>query len=65
MLSRAIDLSDLFFDDLVSLLADGDDLLAGDAELRDGGKNLLRDGGCSLPFCEVVWVRQSVVYIHG
>ena len=62
MLSRAINLSDLLFDDLVSLLADGDDLLASYAELGDGGKNLLRDGSRSLPFCEVVWVPQGIVY---
>lgn len=39
----AVDLGDLLFHQLVTLLADIDDLGTGDAKLGDGGKNLLGD----------------------
>ena len=62
VLSRAIHLAHLFLDNLVTLLADGNDLLAGHTELRDGRENLLGDGSCRLPFCKVVRVTQGIVY---
>lgn len=65
MFGCTVDLSNFFLNELVSLLADGDDLLAGNAELRNGSKNLLGDRSGGFPFCKVVWVRQGVIYIFS
>lgn len=62
VLGSAVDLGYLLLNEFVSLLADGDDLLAGNAKLRHGGKDLLGDGSSRLPFGKVIWVGQGVIY---
>ncbi len=55
------DLGDLFLDELVALVADGNDLLASYAELGDFSQNLLRDLGRRFVFGERIRIVQSVV----
>lgn len=57
----AVDLGELILNKLVSLLADGDDLLARDTELGYGGKDLLGNTRSHSVLGESVWVRQRVV----
>ena len=64
-LLSAVDLGNLFLDELVALLADGDDLLAGNAELGNLGEDLLGDLGGGLVLGEGVGVVEGVIYGPG
>lgn len=56
-----VDLGHLLFEEFVSLLADVDDLLSGEAEVFDSSQNLLRDLGSSLVFGQGIGVVKGVV----
>jgi hypothetical protein len=60
-LLSSVDLGNLFLDELVSLLADIDNLGARNNELGNLSKNLLRDLSSGLVLCEGIWVSQSVI----
>jgi hypothetical protein len=60
-LLAAVDLGKLLLDELVTLLADGDNLLAGGNELGDLSKDLLRDLSSGLVLGEGVGVVEGVV----
>lgn len=60
-LLSTIDLCDLFLQEFVTFLADGDDLLPRSAKCSDGLQNLLGDLGSALVLCEGVGVTESVV----
>ena len=62
-LLAAVDLGDLLLEDLVTLLADFDDLRTGDAELGDLGEHLLGDLRSGLVLGESVRVVEGVVYL--
>jgi hypothetical protein len=64
-LLAAVDLGNLLLEKLVALLADGDDLLARNAELGDFGEDLLRDLSRGLVLRESIRVVEGVVYIGG
>lgn len=57
-----IDLGDLLLDELVTLLADLDDLRAGDNKLGDFGEDLLGDLGRRLVLGQSIRVVEGVVY---
>jgi hypothetical protein len=61
ILLSSVDLGDLLVQELVTLLADGHDLLASNAELGDLIQNLLGDLGGTLVLCEGVGVVQGVI----
>ena len=61
-LLSAVDLGNLFLNELVALLADGDNLLAGDTELGNLGEDLLGDLGGGLVLGEGVGVVERVIY---
>jgi hypothetical protein len=60
-LLSSVDLGDLFLDELVSLLADIDNLGSRNDELGNLSKNLLRDLSGGLVFGEGIWVGQRVI----
>lgn len=60
-LGLAVDLGDLLLQELVALLADGDNLLAGDAELGYLGQDLLGDGAGRLVLVDGGRVAQRVI----
>lgn len=62
-LLSSVNLSNLFFDQLVTLLADVDDLGARDDELGDLSKNLLGDLSGGLVLGKGIWVSQRVVCV--
>ena len=64
-LLSAVDLGNLFLNEFVALLADGDDLLAGDTELGNLGEDLLGDLGGGLVLGEGVRVVEGVIYDPG
>lgn len=61
-LLAAVDLGHLLLDELVALLANLDDLLAGDAEVLDSSQNPLRDLGSRLVLGQGVGVVEGVVW---
>lgn len=63
-LLSAVDLSNLLLNQLVTLLADIDDLCTRHAELRHGSQNLFRDLGSSLVLGESIGVVESVIYLQ-
>jgi hypothetical protein len=62
-LLSSVNLGNLFFDQLVTLLADVDDLGARDDELGHLSKNLLGDLSGGLVLGEGIWVSQRVVCV--
>lgn len=60
-LLATVDLGDLFLDELVTGLADLDNLCAGDAELGDLGEDLFRDLTGSLVLGQSIGVVEGVV----
>jgi len=60
-LLATVDLGKLLLDELVALLADGDDLLASNAELGDLSKDLLGDLSSSLVLGESIGVVEGVI----
>lgn len=61
-LLAAVDLGNLLLEDLVTLLADLDDLGAGDAKLRDLSEDLLGDLTSSLVLGQSIRVVEGVIY---
>ena len=62
-LLSAPDLGDLLLEQLVALAADVGDLLASDAEILDGGENLLGDLGRGLVLGQGVRVVERVICV--
>ena len=61
-LLSTVHLINLLLQNLVSLLTDGDDLLASNTQLGHSFQNLLGDGGGILVLCKGVWVVESIIY---
>lgn len=61
-LLAAVDLGHFLLDELVALLANLDDLLAGDAEVLDSSQNPLRDLSSGLVLGQGVGVVEGVVW---
>ena len=60
-LLSTVDFCDLFLQEFVTSLADGDDLLPSSAKCSDGLQNLLGDLSSALVLCEGVRVTEGVV----
>ena len=60
-LLSAVDLCDLLLEELVTLLTDLYDLLASNAELGDGLKDLVGDNTSILVLGQGVWVVEGII----
>lgn len=63
-LLSAVDLGNLLLKQLITLLADIDNLCTRHAELRHGSQNLFRDLGSSLILGESIGVVEGVIYLQ-
>lgn len=62
-LLSSVDLGNLFIQKLVTLLADGDDLLSSNTKCRNSLQTLLGDNGSALVLGKSIGIAQGVVYL--